>query len=109
MPGSNLLFSTTGATPISGWSRAKRRLDAQIEQQSSHQLEPWRLNDLRSSFEHIVQQDCGRDRLVVERCLGRISAFTDPLSREWASSDAMQSEVDAALAAWATLVVQADV
>ena len=39
---SNLVFTTTGETPISGFARAKKKLDelAEIE-------EPWRIHDLR--------------------------------------------------------------
>lgn len=52
--GSPFVFSTTGRTPVSGYSEAKRRLDAEMlklarEQTGSSGLEiaPWRLHDLR--------------------------------------------------------------
>jgi integrase len=35
------MFTTTGSTPISGWSKTKRRLDATMN------TTPWRLHDLR--------------------------------------------------------------
>jgi hypothetical protein len=40
----DLLFTTTGTTPISGWSPIKRRLDAAMK------IPPWRLHDLRRTF-----------------------------------------------------------
>jgi integrase len=47
---SGLLFSTTGTSPPSGWSRAKRRLDAIMAHQrrtAKATIPPWRLHDLR--------------------------------------------------------------
>jgi len=44
-PPCEFVFSKTGRTPISGWSAAKRDLDAQIAKAGS--LPPWRLHDLR--------------------------------------------------------------
>ncbi|MBY5762554.1 integrase arm-type DNA-binding domain-containing protein [Rhizobium leguminosarum] len=57
--GSAFIFSTTGETSVSGYSRAKRRLDARMleiaqedaaargDDPSSVTLAPWRLHDLR--------------------------------------------------------------
>jgi integrase len=39
-----LMFTTTGGTPISGWSKTKQRLDAAMK------TAPWRLHDLRRTF-----------------------------------------------------------
>jgi integrase len=47
------VFTTTGSTPISGWSKAKRKLDARMEelgleeQGKDFKLKPWGLHDLR--------------------------------------------------------------
>jgi integrase len=41
--GSDLVFSTNGATPASGYSKAKRRLDTLLPAD----MPPWRLHDLR--------------------------------------------------------------
>jgi integrase len=55
-PDSNLVFTTTGRTPVSGWSRAKARLDAAMldiarkERRHDAVVRPWRLHDLRRSF-----------------------------------------------------------
>jgi integrase len=48
-----LVFTTNGRTPVSGWSRMKRRLDAAMlaitrKERSAHfTIPPWRLHDLR--------------------------------------------------------------
>jgi integrase len=54
MPGhEGLVFSTTGTSPVSGWSRMKRRLDAAMlafakqERAGKATIPPWRLHDLR--------------------------------------------------------------
>jgi integrase len=51
---SGLVFTTTGTTPLSGFSKAKRRLDglmSDLEQrrtgEQAYQLTPWRTHDLR--------------------------------------------------------------
>lgn len=48
----DLLFSTTGETPVSGFSAAKRRLDAKIAEARKKRgeqkpMDPWRLHDIR--------------------------------------------------------------
>jgi integrase len=51
--GDGLVFSTTGTSPVSGWSRMKRRLDAAMlalarkERGAKFTIAPWRLHDLR--------------------------------------------------------------
>jgi hypothetical protein len=48
--GQDLLFSRTGATPASGFSRAKRRLDALLSADGDGtRIAPWTLHDLRRS------------------------------------------------------------
>jgi integrase len=48
--GQDLLFSRTGATPASGFSRAKRRLDALLSADGDGtRIAPWTLQDLRRS------------------------------------------------------------
>ena len=43
------VFSTNGKTPVSGFSRAKERLDALMVKSLGHEVEPWILHDLRRS------------------------------------------------------------
>ena len=101
--GSDLVFSTTGRSPISGWSRAKARLDDEMAAMGL-MPEPWRLNDLRSSFASIAREQLKVDAWAIERCLGRINKFATPLLREWADSPELRLEADLALDRWAALV-----
>jgi integrase len=41
---SDLVFTTTGTTPVSGWSKIKRRLDKRMK------VPAWKLHDLRRTF-----------------------------------------------------------
>jgi integrase len=51
--GCSYVFSTNGKTPISGWSKIKRRLDeamlklARKERGDDYEITPWRIHDLR--------------------------------------------------------------
>jgi integrase len=42
-----LVFSTNGRTPVSGFSRAKERLDAMMAKAAGREIGPWILHDLR--------------------------------------------------------------
>jgi integrase len=82
--GSAFVFSTTGTTPISGWSRAKRRLDqlmlaaaqsvARERSESAEHisLAPWRLHDLRRTIATGMER-LGIRLQVVEAMLGHIA------------------------------------
>jgi integrase len=47
LAGCPFVFSTTGETPISGWSKVKERIDAMMRAELGEEFEPWRLHDLR--------------------------------------------------------------
>ena len=51
---SNHVFTTTGTTPVSGWSRMKGRLDAAMlaaaREEGRAVIPPWTLHDLRWTF-----------------------------------------------------------
>ena len=61
--GSEYVFTVDGKLPISGWSRAKARLDELV------QIEPWRLHDLRRTLATGCQK-MGVNLQVVEAILG---------------------------------------
>ena len=50
----SLIFTTTGTTPVSGWSRMKGRLDAAMlaaaREEGRAVIPPWTLHDLRRTF-----------------------------------------------------------
>lgn len=45
--GEDLVYSTTGTTPVSGFSRAKGRIDARMKVLLADKFQPWRTHDLR--------------------------------------------------------------
>jgi integrase len=64
--GSDLLWTTNGRTPVSGWSKTKRRLDAAMN------IPPWRLHDLRRTAA-TGMAEIGIAPHIVEACLNHIS------------------------------------
>jgi integrase len=75
---SDLIFTTTGATPLSGWNRLKRRLDramlelAHEERGAKATLAAWRLHDLRRTFVSGCG-DLGIRGEVIELCVNHVS------------------------------------
>lgn len=62
-----LVFSTTGSTPVSGFSRMKARLDAVVG------FADWRLHDIRTAFAtHLA--DRGFDEGVIDRVLNHVAS-----------------------------------
>jgi integrase len=59
----DLLFTTTGNSPVSGFSKMKRELDKLLPD-----LEPWRFHDFRTSFA-TVMAGSGANEGVVDRIL----------------------------------------
>lgn len=68
-----LVFTTTKTTPVSGFSRAKRSLDAAIAAENGGEpIAPWTIHDIRRSVASGMAR-CGVDLVVIERCLNHIS------------------------------------
>jgi integrase len=44
--GSEFVFTTTGSSPVSGFSKVKRQLDRLIEDERGESITPWRFHDL---------------------------------------------------------------
>lgn len=72
----DFVFSTTGVTAISGWARAKQRLDTGISalraERGCPPIEPWQFNDLRRAFAHHCSETLGEQTFFIDRCLGRL-------------------------------------
>lgn len=64
---SNLLFTTTGTTPISGFSKAKKKLD------TLSGTSDWTFHDLRRSFATHVTEALGCSPVVVDKILNHVS------------------------------------
>lgn len=110
--GSHLVFSTNGSTPISGWSKAKARIDGliaadDVEFPDAMPLAPWRFHDFRRSFATIASDELGIDRAVADRCLNHVGASTtSTISRVYARSELFDQRREA-LRAWSDAVLTA--
>jgi integrase len=79
-PSGDLVFTTTGTTPPSGWSRLKNRLDRRMRDLSRKErgadvtIQPWRFHDLRRAF----VTGCGELSIrpdVIELCVNHQSGL----------------------------------
>lgn len=105
-PRQGFVFSTTGETSVSGYSRAKRRLDKIIvELASESELappEPWRLHDLRRTLATGLQR-LGVRLEVTEAVLNHVSGSRSGIVGIYQRHN-WKDEKRAALEAWATHV-----
>lgn len=106
------VFSTTGATAISGWSKAKCRIDkaiaaARVVAGISEPMESWRFHDLRRSFATHACDLLEIDPAVADRCLNHVGASTtSTVSRIYARNE-MFAQRREALSKWADLLAEA--
>jgi integrase len=75
---SGLVFTTNGKTPVSGFSKAKKALDAAMVKIAGQPIKPWRTHDLRRTFSTIMNESPDDGGLgiaphIVEACLNHIS------------------------------------
>jgi integrase len=97
-----LVFSTNGRTAVSGFSRAKERLDALMVKGAGHEIEPFILHDLRRT------STTGMARLkfpphVVDRVLNHTSGTIRGVARVYNRFDYLD-ERKTALEAWGRAV-----
>jgi integrase len=98
-PRKGLLFSTTGKTSISGYSKAKKRLDTGIAKHADDGLlEAWRLHDLRRTVATGLQR-LGVRFEVTEAILNHVSGSRSGVAGIYQRHD-WASEKRAALQAW---------
>ena len=71
-PDSDLVFSTTGKTPPSGWTKAKRALDARMRAILGPKFKDWRIHDLRRTCA-TGMEDLGIATAIVETALNHVS------------------------------------
>jgi integrase len=72
------VFTTTGSTPVSGFGKAKERIDRRIEELCSDIREApltvsWRLHDLRRTMVTIMNEELGVLPHVVEATINHVS------------------------------------
>ena len=93
----DLLFSTTRATPMSGWSMYKKKLDALVG------FADWRLHDLRRTAASGMQR-LGVRLEVIERALNHVSGSFSGVAGIY-QRDPMTDETKMALEKWAAHVL----
>lgn len=102
-PVSGHVLTTTGKTPISGLSKAKRALDAAIDkarkEEGREPLEPWRLHDLRRTMATGLQRLKVRFE-VTEAVLNHVSGAKGGVAGVYQTYD-WSEEKRTALTAWA--------
>jgi integrase len=97
---SDLVFTTTGKTPVSGWSKAKLHLDHAIANGNrGRELPPWRIHDLRRTVATGLQK-LGVSLQVVEAVLGHVSGSRAGIVGVY-QRHTFDAEKCAALDAWA--------
>lgn len=63
-PKNDLMFTTTGTTPVSGFSKVKVEIDKLLPED----MEPWTFHDFRTAFATIMAEG-GADEGIVDRIL----------------------------------------
>jgi integrase len=107
-PPRGLILSTTGKTPVSGYSRAKARLDREMlrlsreeagEEAEAVELSPWRVHDFRRTLATGLQR-LGVRFEVTEAILNHVSGSRSGVAGVYQRHD-WRDEKRAALNAWA--------
>jgi integrase len=97
---SEFVFTTTGDTPVSGWSRAKELLDKAIaEANDGHSLPDWRIHDLRRTLATGLQR-LGFNLQTIEAVLGHVGGTRTGVVGVY-QRHGFEPEKRAALEAWA--------
>lgn len=111
---SRFLFTTTGATSVSGFRKAKDRLDRYIHEareeaalqsgQTPVEMPHWRIHDLRTSFATQAADILHIDIAVVDRMLNHVAtATTSKVARIYNMSELFEQRREASNA-WAGLL-----
>lgn len=111
---SPFVFSTTGETSVSGFAKAKRRLDrlvaeARAKAAEAAGIEPypmphWTFHDLRTTFTTLACEELNVDAAVADRILNHVaSATTSKIMRVYNKSEMFEPRRHA-LCAWADLI-----
>ncbi len=97
-PAKGFVLTTSGRAPISGYSKAKKRLDRHLDLDLPGQVAPWRIHDLRRTFATAMQR-LGVRLEVTEALLNHVSGATSGLVGVYQRHD-WAPEKRAAMTAW---------
>ncbi len=95
---SDLVFSTTGETSVSGFSKAKAKLDSLMTAELGKPLQPWRTHDLRRTAASGMA-GLGFAPQVIERVLNHVSGAQGGLIGVYQRHE-YRAERKAAMLAW---------
>jgi integrase len=96
------LFTDSGTSPVTSFSRAKARIDAEMERLSGAPVVDWRLHDLRRVFS-VGMARLGVKLEVSERALNHVSGSFAGVAGVY-NRYTYREEVGKALAAWAAML-----
>jgi integrase len=98
------VFSTTGRTPVSGYSKVKRRIDARMQEILGDAFQPWRIHDLRRTAASGMAA-LGFQPHVIERVLNHVSGVQGGLVSVYQRHE-YRDERKRAIMAWGAHVTQ---
>lgn len=101
---SSFVFTTTGSTAISGYSRAKAKLDRLIQKEIEGELQPFRIHDLRRTAASGMAK-LGFQPHIIERVLNHTSGAQGGLVGVYQRYE-YQEERRRALQAWGQYLAQ---
>ena len=111
---SPFVFTTTGVTSVSGFGRAKRRLDRLIAEERANSaaeiglettpMAHWTFHDLRTTFTTLACEELKVDAAIADRILNHVaSATTSKIMRVYNQSELLEPRRQA-LRAWEAFV-----
>jgi integrase len=103
----HLVFSSTGETPPSGFSRAKKRADRRLEEEAAlgglPPMKPWTLHDLRRTMVTMMNEELGIPPHVVEAVVNHIGPAKQGVAGVYNRALYLEERARA-LQSWADLV-----
>jgi integrase len=104
--GAELVFTTNGTTPFSGWSKLKTQIDRHIAEDGGEPIAPWTMHDLRRSLVTGLNEHGLAQPHVIELIVNHVSGLRGGIAGIYDKSARLE-ERRRALEAWAKLVVGA--
>jgi integrase len=100
----DLVYSTTGRTPVSGFSKVKARIDVRMKEILGGKFQPWRTHDLRRTAASGMAA-LGFQPHVIERVLNHVSGAQGGLVSVYQRHE-YRDERKRAIMAWGEHVMQ---
>jgi integrase len=98
-----LVFTTTGVTSVSGFSKAKTRLDCGMSAKLGRDLRLWRNHDLRRTMSTMMGEHLDIDQSVIDRIQNHITGVADGLKGTYQQQKYLPKR-KVALLAWGAFI-----